>query len=142
MTKVILQTDNAWTRKKIESAIDSERILLQRALRKTEDKVKAFEQKYGNLDRASLYGKIDDMELLEWEGESEVSQKLKEQLASFQKSRAGIGAAVPPRIHRLEHRIKKIHCGFVGRIKRPSSLADLFAHIQFYSIEEFPTYHN
>lgn len=84
MTKVILQTDNAWTRKKIESAIDSERILLQRALRKTEDKVKAFEQKYGNLDRASLYGKIDDMELLEWEGESEVSQKLREQLASFQ----------------------------------------------------------
>ncbi|MCL4704197.1 hypothetical protein KJ068_03490 [bacterium] len=84
MTKVILQTDNAWTRKKIESAIDLERILLQRALRKTEDKVKAFEQKYGNLDRASLYGKIDDMELLEWEGESEVSQKLREQLASFQ----------------------------------------------------------
>lgn len=75
MTKVILQTDNAWTRKKIESAIDSERILLQRALRKAEGKIKAFEQKHGELDQASLYGKIDDMELLEWEGEIEVSQK-------------------------------------------------------------------
>lgn len=84
MTKVILQTDNAWTRKKIESAIDSERVLLQRALRKAEEKIKAFEQKHGELDRASLYGKIDDMELLEWEGEIEVLQKLREQLSSFQ----------------------------------------------------------
>jgi len=84
MTKLILQTSNDWTRRKIESAIASERTLLQRALRKTEDKVNAFERKHGNLDRASLYGKIDDMEMLEWEGEIEVLQKMREQLASLQ----------------------------------------------------------
>ncbi len=84
MTKLILQSGNDWTRKKITSAIDSERILLQRALQKTEDKVKAFEQRHGNGDRTSLYGKIDDMELVEWEGEIEVLQRLREQLASLQ----------------------------------------------------------
>ena len=84
MTKLILQTNNAWTRRKIETAIASERTLLQRALRKTEDKVKAFEQKHGSRDRTSLYGKVDDMELLEWEGEIEVLQKMKEQFASLQ----------------------------------------------------------
>lgn len=84
MTKLILQTSNDWTRKKIESAIDSERLLLQRTLRKTEDKVNAFERLHGNLDRTSLYGKLDDMELLEWEGEVEILQKLREQLTSLQ----------------------------------------------------------
>lgn len=84
MTKLILQTSNDWTRRKIETAIASERTLLQRALRRTEEKVKAFEHKHGTRDRASLYGKIDDMELLEWEGEMEVQQKMREQLASLQ----------------------------------------------------------
>lgn len=84
MTKLILQTNNDWTRRKIETALASERTLLQRALHKTENKVRVFEQKHGNLDRATLYGKIDDMELLEWEGELEVLEKMKEQLASLQ----------------------------------------------------------
>lgn len=84
MTKLILQTNNDWTRKKIKSVIDSERMLLQRALQKTEAKIKTFEQKNGSLNRSELYGAIDDMELLEWEGEVEVLQRQREKLASLQ----------------------------------------------------------
>ncbi len=84
MIKLIVQTQNDWARRKIETAIASERTLLQKAVHKTEGKVKAFEQKHGCRDRAALYGKIDDMELLEWEGESEILEMMKEQLASLQ----------------------------------------------------------
>lgn len=84
MTKLIVQTQNDWARRKIETAIASERTLLQKAVSKTEGKVKAFEQKHGSLDRGALYGMIDDMELLEWEGENEILEKMKEQLTSLQ----------------------------------------------------------
>ena len=61
-------------------------MILQRAsgrsavIDKIQNKIKGFEDKYGKLDREKLYGKIDDMELMEWEGEMESQQKVQVKL--------------------------------------------------------------
>ena len=64
-------------------------MILQRAsgrsavIDKIQNKIKGFEDKYGKLDREKLYGKIDDMELIEWEGEIESLQKVQVKLKSL-----------------------------------------------------------
>ena len=64
-------------------------MILQRAsgrsavIDKIQNKIKGFEDKYGKLDREKLYGKIDDMELMEWEGEMESQQKVQVKLKSL-----------------------------------------------------------
>ena len=40
-----------------------------------------FEDRYGTLDRESAYGKIDDMELIAWEGEIETMERLRSKLS-------------------------------------------------------------
>lgn len=84
MTKLIVETDNDWTKRKIKAAIDTEITLLRKVIQRTENKIRAFEKEYGKTDRKSLYGKVDDMELLEWEGEIEILEKLKEKLKSIE----------------------------------------------------------
>ena len=46
--------------------------------------MKDFEAKYGKLNRSSLYGKVNDMELLEWEGELETLERLNKKLRSLE----------------------------------------------------------
>jgi len=84
MTRLVVESDNAWTKKKIESAIHTETELLRKSLRKIQRKVHEFEDRYGKLDRAALYGKIDDMELIEWEGEIETLERLDTKLKSLE----------------------------------------------------------
>ena len=84
MTRLIIETDDKWTREKIRLAIDTEIYLLKKALDKVKEKIKEFEIKYGELDRESLYGKIDDMELIEWEGEIETLQRIQKRLKSLE----------------------------------------------------------
>ena len=85
MTRVIIETDNAWTIGKISSAINAEILLLQRSLARTQGKINRFEVKYGRTaDRSALYGHVDDMELIEWEGEVETMTKLQEKLISLE----------------------------------------------------------
>ncbi|HBI23592.1 MAG: hypothetical protein A2Y48_10495 [Nitrospirae bacterium RIFCSPLOW2_12_42_9] len=84
MTRLIIETDDKWTREKIRLAIDTEIYLLKKALDKVKEKIKEFEIKYGELDRESLYGKIDDMELIEWEGETETLQRIQKRLKSLE----------------------------------------------------------
>ena len=84
MTKLIVETDNDWTKKKITDAIHTEKELLRKVLKRGESKIRDFEKKYGKLERKKLYGKVDDMELVEWEGEIETASRLKKQLASFE----------------------------------------------------------
>ena len=76
MTRLIVETDDKWTREKIKLAIDTEIYLFKKALAKVQEKISCFENKYGKLDRENLYGKIDDMELIEWEGEIETLQRI------------------------------------------------------------------
>lgn len=83
MTKLIVETDNEWTKRKITDAIHIEAEILKKAMVRTQDKLKDFETRYGKLDREVLYGKADDMELLEWEGELETLEKLKKRLRVF-----------------------------------------------------------
>jgi len=88
MTRVIIETDNAWTIGKISNAINAEILLLQRSLAKTEGKIHRFEVKYGRpADRSALYSHVDDMELIEWEGEVETLNKLKGKLSSLEEIR-------------------------------------------------------
>lgn len=83
MTKVTIQTKDDWAKKKIASAINTEAKLLKKAITRTQKRIKDFESRYGRLDRQALYGKVDDMELLEWEGEIEVLEKLKRKSKSL-----------------------------------------------------------
>jgi len=57
MTRLIIETDDKWTREKIRFAIDTEIYLLKKTFDKIQEKIKSFESKYGELNRENLYGK-------------------------------------------------------------------------------------
>ncbi|MEA2059270.1 MAG: hypothetical protein U9P10_01845 [Thermodesulfobacteriota bacterium] len=80
MTRVIAEDNDVWTLKKIRSWVDMESAILQKEIGNLEKKLKEFEKRYGNLDRNALYGQFDDMELLEWEGDIETMNRLREKL--------------------------------------------------------------
>ena len=84
MTKLVVETNDNWTKKKIAGAIHTETDLLRKAVQRTQSKLQGFESKYGKFDRDSLYGKVDDMELVEWEGELETLKRLQINLKSLE----------------------------------------------------------
>lgn len=84
MTKLVLETDDAWTKQKIEGAIHTEIELLKKVVQKTKTKVESFECRYGRFDRNFLYGNVDDMALIEWEGEIETLERLEKKLKSLE----------------------------------------------------------
>lgn len=84
MTKLIVETDNDWTKKKIKDVINTETNILRNIIGRIQDKLRTFEERYGKFDRESLYGKVDDMVLLEWEGELETYEKLRIKMNSLE----------------------------------------------------------
>lgn len=84
MTKLIIETDDNWTRERIKIAIDSEVHVLRKTVEKIRSKIRGFEKQYGSLDREKLYGKIGDMELVEWEGEIETLKRVERKLKSLE----------------------------------------------------------
>jgi len=85
MTKLILETDNPWTKRRIQEVINVEKEeLLKKAISRVQVKLDYYNKKYGKLDRENLYGKVDDMELIEWEGEIETLKRLERNLSSFE----------------------------------------------------------
>ena len=84
MTKLTIETDDMWTRGKIKLAIEIEIDVLRKAQDRIKQKITEFEGKYGRMDRDKLYGKIDDMEMVEWEGEIETLQRVKNRLHSLE----------------------------------------------------------
>ena len=84
MTKLILETDNNWTKRKIQEVIKIEKELLKKAINRSQIKVDDYEKKYGKMNREKLYGKVDDMELIEWEGEIDTLEKLERNLSSIE----------------------------------------------------------
>ena len=80
MTKVIAQNSELWTMRKIQSLVGLETKILKKQLMNIQSKVTDFESRYKKLDRDSLYGQVDDMELLEWEGEIETIDRLQKKL--------------------------------------------------------------
>ncbi len=87
MTKLIIETDNAWAREKIKFAVDTEIHLLRKTVEKIAHKIKGFESRYGVLDRQKLYGVVDDMVLVEWEGEVESLRRVRSRLTSLEEIR-------------------------------------------------------
>jgi len=81
VTKVIAENNDTWTLKKIRTWVDLEIAILQKEIANIQNKIGEFESRYGNLDGDSLYGRVDDMELLQWEGEIETMNRLREKLA-------------------------------------------------------------
>ena len=73
MTRVIAQNGDDWHR---------ETVAIQRQLEKIHAKIETYEKRYGKLSEA-LYGRVDDMELLEWEAEIETMRRLAEKLESL-----------------------------------------------------------
>lgn len=84
MTKMLVETSNAWAQRKIRMLVQSEVTLLRRALGRTQQKIQAFERQYGVRNRDELYGRIDDMDLVEWEGEIETVSRLRQKLAAME----------------------------------------------------------
>ena len=84
MTRVIVETGNVWTQQRIRTLVQLEVTLLRRVLRRTQQKIQAFERQYGvgNLD--DLYGRVDDLTLIEWEGEIETLNRLRQKLAAME----------------------------------------------------------
>ncbi|OIP64407.1 MAG: hypothetical protein CO150_01515 [Nitrospirae bacterium CG_4_9_14_3_um_filter_53_35] len=84
MTKLIIEADDNWTRERIKIAIDTEAHVLRKTVERIRNKITEFEKKYGSPDRKKLYGKIGDMELLEWEGEIETLKRVERKLKSLE----------------------------------------------------------
>ncbi len=55
MTRLIIETDDKWTREKIRFAIDTEIYLLKKTFDKIQEKIKSFESKYGELNRENFF---------------------------------------------------------------------------------------
>ncbi len=84
MTKLIIESDDTWTREKINFSIDVEIHLFKKAAYKIKDKFNSFEKTHGPLDRNKMYGKVDDMVLVEWEGEIESLRRVQRKLKSLE----------------------------------------------------------
>jgi predicted nucleic acid-binding Zn-ribbon protein len=84
MTKIIMQNSELWTFKKIQSLVGLETELLKKQVRNIQNRIAAFEHRYGKADRDSLYGQVDDMELIEWEGEIETMNRMQKKLTSLE----------------------------------------------------------
>ena len=76
----MVEADNEWTKKKAKDITQREAEILKEAIYRTRNKLNVFETKYGSLDRNARYGKIDDMERLEWEGELETLERLQKKI--------------------------------------------------------------
>ena len=84
MTKVITQDCDLWTLKKIQALVGLEAMLLKKQIGAIQEKIAGFEDRYGKFDREKMYGQVDDMELIEWEGEIETLERLRSKLTRLE----------------------------------------------------------
>jgi hypothetical protein len=84
MTKVIAQNSDLWTLRKIQALVGLEADLLKKQISGIQNKITGFEDRYGKLDREAMYGQVDDMELIEWEGELETLERLRSKLTRLE----------------------------------------------------------
>ncbi len=80
MAKEVITLNDSLTQTVLQDAIGREKSVLTLAIAQAESKIAAFERKYGALERTKLYGKANDMELVEWEGERETLNRLRSRL--------------------------------------------------------------
>lgn len=80
MSKAIITLKDDLSVAVVQQALERETRLLALAIAQAEAKVAAFEARFGTSDRRGLYGTVDDMELIEWEGEEETLLHLRQRL--------------------------------------------------------------
>jgi hypothetical protein len=80
MAKTIITLKDDLSLAVIQHAIDREERLLTLAINQVEEKLAAFEARFGTRDRQSLFGTVDDMDLIEWEGEEDTLARLRQRL--------------------------------------------------------------
>jgi hypothetical protein len=85
MTRVIIETNDQSIAERIGVMMQNEAYLLRKTVLGVKANIRNFEEKYGLSENISLlYGKVDDMELIEWEGELETLARLEKRLAAFE----------------------------------------------------------
>lgn len=80
MSKAIITLKDDLSLAVLQQAIEREKRLLSLAINQAEERLAAFEAKFGTRDRQNLFGKVDDMDLIEWEGEEETLVRLRPRL--------------------------------------------------------------
>ena len=80
MTTEVITLKDALSRMVLQQAIERERRVFDFSIAQVSAKLEAFQKKYGAMDSNSLYGKVDDLELVEWEGEKETLARLRARL--------------------------------------------------------------
>lgn len=80
MSKEIITLKDDLSLSVLQQAIEREKRLLSFSIEQAETKLAAFESRFGTRDRQSLFGKVDDMDLIEWEGEEETLVRLRPRL--------------------------------------------------------------
>ncbi len=80
MSKAIITLKDDLSLAVLRQAIEREERLLGLAIDQAEAKVAAFEARFGTRERKSLFGTVDDMDLIEWEGEEETLLRLRPRL--------------------------------------------------------------
>lgn len=84
MTKVISQHSDLWTLRKIQSLVGMEAVLLKKQIEAVQARVCFFEERHGKFSEQGLHGQVDDMELVEWEGEMATLERLQNKLARLE----------------------------------------------------------
>jgi hypothetical protein len=91
MTRVIIETSDQAIAERIGVMMQNEVYLLRKTAQNVRAKIRDFEEKYGlSKTMGRLYGKVDDMKLIEWEGELETLVRLEKKLAAFEDVRVEI----------------------------------------------------
>ena len=80
MAKEIISLKDSLSQTVVQHALEREKTALRLSIAQIEAKTAAWEAKYGSQDRKQLFGKVDDLELVEWEGERETLARLRARL--------------------------------------------------------------
>ncbi len=84
MTRVIAQDNDLWALRKIQALVGLETGILKKQIGDVQKKIRGFEDRYGKFDSEKMYGQVDDMELIEWEGEIETLERLRSKLTRLE----------------------------------------------------------
>ena len=80
MAKTIITLKDDLSLAVVQHAIEREKRLLTLAINQAEEKLAVFEARFGTHNRQSLFGTVDDMDLIEWEGEEDTLARLRQRL--------------------------------------------------------------
>ncbi len=80
MAKEVITLKDSFSQNVLQHAINREMRVLHLSVTQVQGKLASWEGKYHADDPKSLFGKVDDMELIEWIGEQETLSRLRSRL--------------------------------------------------------------